>query len=188
MIGTIGTCRHFAVAGQRRATLSFEQLVADPSLELVLNLTNPRSHYEVTRRCIEAGKHVYSEKPLAMDTAGARELVDLARQKNVYLASAPCSMLSETAQTVWEALREGVIGRVRLVYANFDDGMIAPKLSPWSWTERIRSAMARQGRVRSGLHLRACRLRPDLAGGIFWSGDKGDVVCLVPDSRQGHCG
>jgi predicted dehydrogenase len=67
-----------------------------------------------------------------MDSAGARELVDLARQKNVYLASAPCSMLSETAQTVWKALREGVAGRVRLVYANFDDG-IAPKLSPWSW-------------------------------------------------------
>ena len=43
-------------------------------------------------------------------------------------------MLSETAQTVWKALREGAIGRVRLVYANFDDGMIAPKLSPWSWT------------------------------------------------------
>src|SRR5262245_5521219 len=123
-------CRRWSAPGYA----SFEQLVADPSLDLVLNLTNPRSHYEVTRRCIEAGKHVYSEKPLAMDTAGAHELVDLARQKNVYLASAPCSMLSETAQTVWAALREGVIGRVRLVYANFDDGMIAPKLSPWSWT------------------------------------------------------
>jgi predicted dehydrogenase len=106
----------------------------DPSLELVLNLTNPRSHYELTKKCIVAGKHVYSEKPLAMDAAGARELVDLARQKNVCLASAPCSMLSETSQTVWKALREGVIGRVLLVYANFDDGMIAPKLSPWSWT------------------------------------------------------
>jgi predicted dehydrogenase len=113
---------------------SFEQLLDDPSVELVLNLTNPRSHYEITKRCIAAGKHVYSEKPLAMDAAAARELVDLAAQKKVYLASAPCSMLSETAQAVWRALREGVIGRVRLVYANFDDGMIAPKLSPWTWT------------------------------------------------------
>jgi predicted dehydrogenase len=113
---------------------SLVQLLEDRSVELVLNLTNPRSHHEITKQCIRAGKHVYSEKPLAMDAAGARELVDLARQKNVYLASAPCSMLSETAQTVWKALREGVIARVRLVYANFDDGMIAPKLSPWSWT------------------------------------------------------
>jgi predicted dehydrogenase len=117
-----------------RGYAALEQLITDPSLGLVLNLTNPRSHYDVTRRCIEAGKHVYSEKPLAMDSAGARELVDLARQNNVYLASAPCSMLSETAQTVWAALREGAIGQVRLVYANFDDGMIAPKLVPWSWT------------------------------------------------------
>jgi len=42
-------------------------------------------------------------------------------------------MLGETAQTVWKALKDGVVGRVRLVYANFDDGMIAPKLSPWLW-------------------------------------------------------
>jgi predicted dehydrogenase len=113
---------------------SLELLLDDPSVELVLNLTNPRSHYELTKRCVAAGKHVYSEKPLAMNAAAARELVDLARQKDVYLASAPCNMLSETAQSVWLALREGVIGRVRLVYANFDDGMIAPKLSPWLWT------------------------------------------------------
>ena len=112
---------------------SLQELLDDSSIELVLNLTNPRSHYELTKRCIEAGKHVYSEKPLAMDAARARELVELAKQNNVYLASAPCSVLSETAQTVWKALREGVIGQVRLVYANFDDGMIAPKLSPWLW-------------------------------------------------------
>jgi predicted dehydrogenase len=118
-------------SARRYANLA--ELLEDPSIELILNLANPRSHYELTKQCIEAGKHVYSEKPLAMDAAGARELVDLARQKNVYLASAPCSMLGETAQTVWKALREGVTGEVRLVYANFDDGMIAPKLSPWSW-------------------------------------------------------
>jgi predicted dehydrogenase len=123
-------CRRWSA----RPYSSLAKILEDPSVGLVLNLTNPRSHYEITKLCIDAGKHVYSEKPLAMDAAAARELVDLARQKNVYLASAPCSMLSETAQTVWAALRERVIGPVRLVYANFDDGMIAPKLSPWLWT------------------------------------------------------
>jgi len=117
-----------------RCYASLAQLLEDSSVELVLNLTSPRSHYEVTKRCIEVGKHVYSEKPLAMDAALAQELVELAKERNVYLASAPCSLLGESAQTVWKALREGVIGRVRLVYANFDDGMIAPKLFPWSWT------------------------------------------------------
>ena len=136
----IGACdrnernlRAFCDRWSARAYDTLDQLLADSSVELVLNLTNPRSHYEVTKRCIEAGKHVYSEKPLAMDAASARELVGLAKQQNVYLASAPCSLLGETAQTVWKALREGTIGRIRLVYANFDDGMIAPKLSPWQW-------------------------------------------------------
>lgn len=112
---------------------SLEQLLAESSIEMVLNLTNPSSHYEITKRCLDAGKHVYSEKPLAMDASRARELVDLAYKKGIRLASAPCSLLSETAQTVWKALREGAVGRVRLVYANFDDGMIAPKLAPWQW-------------------------------------------------------
>ena len=134
MIETIETCRLSADRWSARRYDNLVQLLEDQSVDLVLNLTNPRSHYEITKQCIEAGKHVYSEKPLAMTAAAARELVDLAKRKSVYLASAPCSMLGETAQTVWDALREGVIGRVRLVYANFDDGMIAPKLSPWSWS------------------------------------------------------
>jgi len=112
---------------------SLEHLLKDPSVEMILNLTNPRSHYDVTRTCLEAGKHVYSEKPLAMDPEAACELAVLAKDRSVYLSSAPCSVLAETAQTVWKALHDGVIGRVRLVYANFDDGMIAPKLAPWQW-------------------------------------------------------
>src|SRR5262249_12462553 len=112
---------------------TLQELLADGSVEIVLNLTNPRSHYEVTKQCIKARKHVYSEKPLAMESEKARELVRLAGEVSVYLAGAPCSVLGETAQAVWRVLREGAIGTVRLVYANFDDGMIAPQLSPWLW-------------------------------------------------------
>lgn len=112
---------------------SLDALLADDSVAIVLNLTNPSSHYEISKRCLEAGKHVYSEKPLAMDAAAAHELVRLAQKKGLYLASAPCSLLGETAQTLWKAIRENAVGRPRLVYANFDDGMIAPKLSPWQW-------------------------------------------------------
>lgn len=116
-----------------RAYTSLDETLADPSVEMILNLTNPRSHFEVTRNCLKAGKHVYSEKPLAMNFNEARELADLAKFNNLYLAAAPCSLLSETAQTVAKALRDGVVGKVRLVYANFDDGMIAPNLAPWNW-------------------------------------------------------
>jgi predicted dehydrogenase len=128
-----GNVESFSRRWSVKKYISVDQLLNDPSVEMILNLTNPRSHYEVTRMCVEAGKHVYSEKPLAMDMEAARKLAALAKDRNVYLASAPCSVLAETAQTVWKALQEGMIGRVRLVYASFDDGMIAPKLAPWQW-------------------------------------------------------
>ena len=125
--------RTFCQRWSTRQYPTLDEVLADPAVQIVLNLTNPRSHYEITKLCIEAEKHVYSEKPLAMDSEAAHELVQLAKRKHVYLASAPCSMLGETAQTIWKALNEEVIGRVRLVYANFDDGMIAPRMSPWLW-------------------------------------------------------
>lgn len=126
-------CGHWSA----RQYASLSEALNDSAVEIMFNLTNPRSHYEVTRQCLEAGKHVYSEKPLAMSSQEAQQLVELAKQKNVYLSSAPCSLLGETAQTVWKALKENVIGQVRLVYANFDDGMIAPNLSPWSWRNEL---------------------------------------------------
>jgi predicted dehydrogenase len=99
-----------------------EALLADPNIELIVNLTNPRSHFEVSKACLEAGKHVYSEKPLALEFSQAQALVELAKTKGLYLSSAPCKLLGETAQTVWEALRNREIGTVRLVYAELDDG------------------------------------------------------------------
>lgn len=104
---------------------SLEELLTRlPEDGLVLNLTNPGAHYEVTKRCLEAGRSVYSEKPLAMDVENARELVALAEAKGLGLAAAPCSHLSEAAQTLGAAIREKVAGEVKLVYAELDDGYI----------------------------------------------------------------
>jgi predicted dehydrogenase len=112
---------------------SLEEILNDPQIELILNLTDPRSHYTVSKACLEAGKHVYSEKPLGMTLDEAKTLVALAEQKNVLLASAPCNMLSATAQTIWKAIQDGVVGKIRLVYANFDDGLVGPAMAPWTW-------------------------------------------------------
>lgn len=103
---------------------SLDAVLADPRIEMVLNLTNPGSHFEVTKAALLAGKHVYSEKPLAMRLRDAQELVVLAAQRGLQLASAPSSILGETAQSVWKALRERVIGEVRLAYAEMDDGLV----------------------------------------------------------------
>lgn len=125
--------RAFSTRFPCRAYASEQELLSDGGVDLVVNLTNPRSHFAINRACLDAGKHVYCEKPLAMTTDDAVELVAHAAARGLSIAAAPCSVLSETAQTLWKAVRDGAIGRVRLAYANFDDGMIAPRGSPWQW-------------------------------------------------------
>ena len=127
--------RRFAAFYGLKAYGDLEELLSDPSIGLVANLTNPRSHYHVSRAALEAGKHVYSEKPLATVLEEAERLVELAERRGLLLASAPCNVLGETAQTMWKALREGRIGTPRLAYAEIDDGPV-PLMDYRSWMSR----------------------------------------------------
>ena len=122
-------CSHFGIPEYD----SLEAAVSDPQVELVLNLTNPRSHFEVSSAVIQAGKHLYSEKPLGMTLDEAHQLMAMAAEKGVRIGTAPCNLLSEAIQETIKAVRGGAIGRVRLVYADYDDGMIAPHEKPWKW-------------------------------------------------------
>jgi predicted dehydrogenase len=103
---------------------SLDDVLNDRGVELVVNLTNPRSHFAVSKACLEAGKHVYSEKPLAMSFPEAQKLVQLAARNGLFIASAPSRLLAETAQTIWKALREKVVGTVHAIYAEMDGGLI----------------------------------------------------------------
>lgn len=97
---------------------------ADEIPDLILNLTNPGSHYIVSKQCLEANRNVYSEKPLATKMEDAYELHVIAKTRSLILTSAPCSYLSEVAQTLWLAIREKLIGKPLLVYAELDDDFI----------------------------------------------------------------
>jgi predicted dehydrogenase len=107
-----------------RVYSSLPDLLADPGVDIVVNLTVHSAHYEVTRACLEAGKHVYSEKPLALRHEEAAELVALADARGVRLGAAPATFLGEGQQTALRLLRDGAIGRVRLVYAEVNWGRI----------------------------------------------------------------
>ena len=112
-----------------------QTLLSDSRVELVVNLTSIDSHYDVTRRLLEAGKHVYSEKPLTTDLRKSRELFDLAHERKLTLACAPSNIFSDTVQTMWKAVRDGAIGRPLLVYAEFDDNPVY-LMKPERWRSR----------------------------------------------------
>jgi predicted dehydrogenase len=111
---------------------SLDELLDETKPLVALNLTSPASHAEVTRDCLEKGVHVYSEKPLAMDLQAAIDLVELAEARQLRLAVAPCTLLSETAQTMWKAIREGKIGRPHLAFVELDEGFV-PQMPYHKW-------------------------------------------------------
>src|SRR5277367_5903705 len=86
-------------------------LLADPAVEIILNLTVPNAHVDVGLKAIEAGKHVHSEKPLGIAVAEARRLIQAAAAKGLRLGCAPDTFLGGAHQTARRAIDDGLIGR-----------------------------------------------------------------------------
>jgi predicted dehydrogenase len=103
---------------------SLDALLADEAVETVVNLTAAVAHADVTRAALEAGKHVHSEKPLALRHADAQALVELADERGVLLSASPATLLGEAQQTFWKLVRDGAIGEVRVAYAEANWGRI----------------------------------------------------------------
>jgi len=86
-------------------------LFADEQVDIVLNLTRPYEHYDVTKAALLAGKHVYCEKPLAATWEEGKELVALAKEKGLRLGGAPDTFLGAGIQGCRAFIEEGLIGR-----------------------------------------------------------------------------
>jgi len=86
------------------------ELFADPRVDIVLNITRPAEHFEVSRAALEAGKHVYSEKPLAATFEQGKALVELAEEKGLVVAGAPDTFLGAGVMGCRKLLAEDVIG------------------------------------------------------------------------------
>lgn len=91
--------------------MSVDALLADPEIGLVINLTIPAAHSAVSARALEAGKHVYSEKPLAIDDTAGQDLLTLAESRGLRVGCAPDTFLGGGPQTARKLLEEGAIGR-----------------------------------------------------------------------------
>jgi predicted dehydrogenase len=103
---------------------TLDDVIADPAVEIVINLTIHHAHTAVTTALLEGGKHVFSEKPMALNYADAAGLVALAASKGLRLASAPTTLQGEAQQTAWRMIREGTLGTVRVAYAEVNWGRI----------------------------------------------------------------
>lgn len=91
---------------------TYDEILEDPSIEIVLILTPAPTHYELVKKGILAGKHVYTEKTLALEVKDAKHLAELAEKHNVYLSAAPETFLGAAVQTAKKAIEDGRIGKV----------------------------------------------------------------------------
>ncbi len=98
--------------------LSTEELLKDPEIELVVNLTTPAVHTEINRRVLMAGKHLFCEKPFALTLKEAGEIFTLAKERGLRVGCAPETFLGAGLQTCRRIIDEGFIGRPIMVTAN----------------------------------------------------------------------
>ena len=100
-------------------SLSVSNLLKDNEIEIILNLTPPKSHYQIAKKALLNGKHVYSEKPLAINLKDGKELLKIANKKKLYLGNAPDTFLGGGNQKSKELLESDILGKVKLGNAIF---------------------------------------------------------------------
>ena len=102
-------CKHY---GFTKSYATGDELIADPDVDIILNLTTPAAHYKYNLAAIKAGKHVYTEKPLANTFAEGQEIMALAKEKGLYVGSAPDTFMGSRVQTIRRMIDEGETGDI----------------------------------------------------------------------------
>jgi predicted dehydrogenase len=139
ILDVVGCCDRNPEKAQAKAekyginVMSMEEILADESIELVVNLTTPGAHYPVIKQLLETGKHVYTEKALTVELKHAAELLKIADQKGLYLGAAPDTFLGSAIQTARYVVDSGMIGEITSCYcAMTRDGEIFSRAFPFT--------------------------------------------------------
>ena len=101
---------------------SYDEMLASGDIDLVMNITNPKAHFSLNLRALEAGKHVHAEKPLCVTRKEGRQLVAAAKANNVRLSCAPDTFLGTGHQTARALIDSGAIGEPTAVALFFCGG------------------------------------------------------------------
>ena len=107
-VNAAATTRRAAEFGLR--ALDVDALITDPAIDLVLNLTVPAAHFDISVQALSAGKHVFTEKPLAVTASAGRALVTMAAARGLALGSAPDTFLGAAGRQARRLLEGGAIG------------------------------------------------------------------------------
>ena len=99
--------------------LSVKELLKDKEIEIILNLTIPKAHYEVAKKALLYNKHIYSEKPMAINLNDGKELLKIAKRKKLYIGNAPDTFLGGGNQKSKEIIEKNLIGKINLGNAIF---------------------------------------------------------------------
>lgn len=110
-VADLDEARASAVATEQGVeSLGVDALLADPRIDAVLNLTIPAAHVGIATRALQAGKHVYGEKPLGLDPGEAAAMLELAGRLGLRVGSAPDTVLGTGVQTARALLDSGAVG------------------------------------------------------------------------------
>ena len=98
---------------------SVDDIIKDKEVEIILNLTIPKAHYGIAKKSLENGKHIYSEKPMAVNFEDGKHLLQLSKEKGLYIGNAPDTFLGGGIQKSIELVSSGTIGDIKLGNAIF---------------------------------------------------------------------
>ncbi len=115
-------------------SLSVKEILNDDEIDIILNLTIPKAHYEVSKKALLHNKHVYTEKPMAINLKDGKELVKLAKKKRLYIGNAPDTFLGGGNQKSKELLENNLIGKINLgnmIFAFPGVQSYHPNPEPW---------------------------------------------------------
>ena len=112
----------------------YNELLIDPEIDAIVIATPPSSHYSIAKESLNAGKHVFVEKPLALKTQHAGELVDLAQRKNKVLMVGHTVLYNESIKVMRDIIKSGEIGEIYYIYASrVNLGIVRPDVNVmWS--------------------------------------------------------
>ncbi len=115
-------------------SLSVNELLKDREIEIILNLTIPKAHYEVAKKALLHNKHVYTEKPMSINLKDGEKLLKLAKKKKLYIGNAPDTFLGGGNQKAKEILESNSIGKINLgnmIFAFPGVQSYHPNPEPW---------------------------------------------------------